>query len=130
MPTTPRNWLLWATSAFCLAMGGVFWAAAAIGRQGSVGAGMFGILTAAAVLLVVAGRTEFVSGLMGANRDERWQLIDLRATAITAIVLILALFGGFVNELVQGHTGAPYTWLAATGGLTYALAVTVFAKRS
>ncbi|HUZ77351.1 MAG TPA: hypothetical protein VMV93_07190, partial [Chloroflexota bacterium] len=60
----------------------------------------------------------------------RWQLIDLRATAITAIVLILALVAGFVSELLKGHTGAPYTWLAAVGGLTYLLAVTVFAKRS
>jgi len=130
MPTAPHNRLLWATSAFCLATGAVFWAAAAIGGQGSLGAGMFGLSAAAAVLLVAAKRTEWISGLFGANRDERWQLIDLRATAITAIVLILALVAGFVSELLKGHTGAPYTWLAAVGGLTYLLAVTVFAKRS
>ena len=45
------------------------------------------------------------------------------------LVLIVALIVAGLTEIAQGHSGSPYTWLCAIGGLSYVLAVAFFRWR-
>ena len=78
---------------------------------------MFGLL------ILVGGRSETVRGLRGDGRDERFRMIDIRATAIAGIVLIIALIGAWLVELARGHDGSPYGQLMAVGGIAYLAAI-------
>jgi hypothetical protein len=61
--------------------------------------------------------------------DQRRVQVELEATALSGVVVIVAAIGGFIFEIAQGHGGAPYTWLAALGGLAYLIAIIVFGRR-
>ncbi len=52
-------------------------------------------------------------------------MLDLRATAYSAFVRVIAILGGFIFEIAQGRSGAPYYWLGAIAGLTYLVCVAV-----
>jgi hypothetical protein len=78
----------------------------------------------AAAVVFASWRSETVRGLLD-RRDERIVGIDLRATAAAGTAIILAVIVGAVVELGRGHSGAPYTWLAAVGGVAYLAAVVV-----
>ena len=45
------------------------------------------------------------------------------------ITVLIAVIIAFLVELARGHSGAPYGWLAAVGGVTYIAAVIVFRIR-
>jgi hypothetical protein len=82
----------------------------------------------AVVLLLVRGRSETVAGLMD-RRDERINALDLRATALTGGVLVVAVLVGFVVDIARGGDGQPYVWLGALGGVTYLVALIVLRFR-
>ena len=63
------------------------------------------------------------------GRDERFRQIDIHATALAGLAVILAIIVAFIVELARGHSGAPYGWLGAIGGVTYIAAVIVFTIR-
>jgi hypothetical protein len=69
--------------------------------------------------LLFGGRSETIRGLCGDGRDERFQRIDIHATAFAGTVVITAIIVGFVVELAHGRDGDPYTWLGALGGVAY-----------
>jgi len=73
-------------------------------------------------LAVLGRRSETVRGLLD-RKDERITGIDLRATAFTAMVLIVAVLVGFVIQVARGGSGWPYDLLGAIGGVSYLLAV-------
>jgi hypothetical protein len=77
-----------------------------------------------------ARRSETISGLGGPGRDERWERIDIHATALAGIVIITVIIGAWLVEVAQGHDGSPYTQLGAIGGLAYVLAVALLRWRS
>jgi hypothetical protein len=54
----------------------------------------------------------------------RFAQIDLRAAA-TGLVLIVS----WLTEIARGHSGSPYDWLCAIGGLAYLLAIAFFRWR-
>jgi hypothetical protein len=56
-------------------------------------------------------------------RDERFQRIDIHATAFAGTAVITAIIIAFLVELARGHDGNPYGWLGAIGGLAYLAAV-------
>ncbi len=60
--------------------------------------------------------------MRGDGRDERWAMIDLRATAVAGLAVIIAIIVGFVIELARGRSGSPYSQLAAVAGIAYLLA--------
>jgi hypothetical protein len=120
----------WWTPAFCVFLGLLMLGAFALG--GDVGDGLvsLGIMVAVAAGILVFGRSETVRGLSGPGRDERWTMIDIHATAITGMVLVIVVIGAFLIEVAQGKDGEPWSLVGAIGGLTYVVAVAVLRWRS
>jgi hypothetical protein len=57
-------------------------------------------------------------------------MIDLRATAVTGLVIMAVLTGAWLVELAEGRDGGPYGQVLAVGGVIYILAVVVLRRRS
>ena len=68
-------------------------------------------------------------GLRGDGRDERFAQIDLQATALAGLALIVALIVAWLVATARGQSGRPYGWLLAIVGLAYLLAVAWFRWR-
>ncbi len=127
----PRARMKWVLPAFSLVVGVAYFLAATAGGKLQLGLEMLGVMVVFGLgILVLGGRSETIRGLRGDGRDERFVMLDLRATAYTALVLILAILGGFIFEIAQGRSGAPYYWLGAIAGLTYIVCVAVLRIRS
>ena len=57
-------------------------------------------------------------------------MIDVHATALTGLVLILVVIGAWLYEIANGRSGNPYGWLGAVAGVAYILAVALLRLRS
>jgi hypothetical protein len=132
VPTERRNPLRskWFLPLFSVFLGGLIFAAKAIGGDPGGGAVSFGILALFGLALLLGGRSETIRGLRGDGRDERFAKMDVHATAIAGTAVIAAIIIAFLVEIAQGKDGMPYTWLGAVGGLTYIAAIVVFRLRS
>ena len=119
----------WFVPLFAVALGLVVFAAQWIGGDPGSGLESLGIMTAVGALFLLGGRSETIRGLRGDGRDERFRQIDIHATALAGLAVILAIIVAFNVELAKGHSGNPYGWLGAIGGLTYLLAIVVFRIR-
>ncbi len=119
----------WFMPTFCLCLGGVVVLAAWLGGQLVTGLIGLAVMTCFGLFIALASGSETIRGLRGDGRDERFALIDLRATAVTGQVLIVAVIVGWLVEIARGHSGGPYDWLGVVGGLAYALAVAFFRWR-
>jgi hypothetical protein len=119
----------WFLPSFSAGMGVVTLAAAWAGGQLATGIIGLGVMTGFGLLVLLAGRSETVRGLRGDGRDERFAQIDLRATAAAGLVLIVVLIVSWLTAIARGHSGSPYDWLCAIGGLAYLLAVALFRWR-
>ena len=120
----------WWMPGFCLFLGAVMLAAFAIGGDVVSGLVCFGIMAALGLVCLLGVRSETLQGLSGPGRDERWAMIDVHATALAGLAVILAIIGGWLYEVASGRDGNPYTWLGAVGGLAYILAVAVLRRRT
>ena len=121
----------WFMPVFSLFLGAAMFVALWIGGKPGTGAGAAGIMVALAALFYFGGRrSETLSGLGGPGRDERWERIDLTATAIAGAVIITAIIVAWLVEVAQGRDGSPYAQLGALGGLSYVLAVAFLRWRS
>ena len=119
----------WFLPLFCLGLGLVVLVASWLGGQ--LGAGVYGLVVLAVfglALLLLSGRSETLRGLT-IGRDERFAQIDLRATAVAGLVLITTVIVAWLVEIARGHSGNPYGWLGAIGGVAYILAVAFFRWR-
>jgi hypothetical protein len=126
MRITRSKWFL---PLFAVALGLVMFGAQWIGGNPGSGLGSLGIMTAFGALVLLGGRSETIRGLRGDGRDERFRQIDIHATAIAGLAVIMAIIVAFVVELARGHNGSPYAWLGAIGGLAYLVAIIVFRLR-
>ena len=77
-----------------------------------------------------ASRSETLGGLGGPGRDERWAMIDLRASALAGFVLITVVIGAFLYEIANGDDGEPYAQLGAIAGVAYIVALIAGRLRS
>ena len=117
--------------AFSLFLGVLMFVAFWIGDNPGQGAAAAAVMAVvAAVFFFGARRSETLAGLGGPARDERWERIDVHATALAGIVLVLAIIGAWLVEIAQGKDGSPYAQLGAVGGLAYVLAVALLRWRS
>jgi len=126
MRLTRSKWFVPLLSVF---LGLVLFAAQWVGGDPGSGLGSLGIMTAFGALILLGGRSETIRGLRGDGRDERFRMMDIHATALAGLAVILAIIVAFIVELAQGHNGTPYGWLGAIGGLTYLVAIVVFRIR-
>ena len=113
----------WFTPALCLGLGAMVLLAGWLGGQLVSGIWGLAVMAAFGLIVALANGSETIRGLRGDGRDERFAQMDLRATAITGQVLILAVIISWLVEIAQGHSGNPYQWLGAIAGLTYLIAV-------
>ena len=88
---------------------------------------LFGVIAA---VFALGGRSETVRQLRGDGRDERWARIDLAATALSGLVLIVVIIAACFYEWAHGRDGAPYTQLGAVAGVSYLAALAILARRS
>jgi hypothetical protein len=119
----------WFMPLFCLGLGVAVFVPSWLG--GHPGEGLFSLAVLAGfglVLLLVAGRSETIRGLTF-GRDERFAQIDLRATAVAGLAVLIALIVAWMVAVAQGHSGNPYGWLLALSGLAYIAAVAFFRWR-
>jgi hypothetical protein len=120
----------WWMPGFCLVLGAVVFAAFAIGGNAGDGLICFGVLAAVGGVFLFGRGSETLQGIGGPGRDERWAMIDVHATALAGLVVILAIIGGWLYEVANGRDGDPYTWLGAVAGLAYIIAVAILRRRS
>ena len=120
----------WWMPAFALLIGVIMFVAFAIGGDVTGGAISLAIMAGAGALFLFGRRGETLRGIGGPERDERWEMIDLRAVAYTGLVLITFIIGGFLYEVARGEDGSPYTLMGAVGGLAYVLFVALLRRRS
>jgi hypothetical protein len=124
---TSRKYL--ATPIFGVLMGVVYLVALSVAGNPVSGVLAFAVMVAfSGGLLLARRRSETVRGLLD-HRDERISAIDLRATAVTALVMIAVVLVAFVVEIARGQSGWPYSLLGAVGGVTYLAAVIVLRIR-
>lgn len=120
----------WFMPAFSVALGVIMLAAMWIGGHPASGFGALGVMSAVGVVFLFGGRSETIRGLRGDGRDERFAMIDLKATAAAGVVVILAVIIAFLIEVAKGHSGNPYSWLGAIAGLAYTIAIGALRWRS
>jgi hypothetical protein len=119
----------WFLPSFSLALGLVMLAVSWLGGSPGQGVISLAVLAAFGLIILLAGRSETVRGLRGDGRDERFAQIDLQATALSGLAVIVALIVAWLVATARGQSGSPYDWLLAIGGLTYVLAVGWFRWR-
>ena len=119
----------WFVPLLSVALGIVVFAAQWIGGDPGSGLVSPAIMTGFGALILLGGRSETIRGLRGDGRDERFRRIDIHATALAGLVVIAAIMVASIIELAKGHSGSPYGWLGAIGGLTYLVAIVVFRIR-
>lgn len=119
----------WFVPLFSVALGIVLFAAQWIGGDPGSGLESLAIITAFGAVILFGGRSETIRGLRGDGRDERFRMIDIHATALAGLAVILAIIVACIVELAKGHNGNPYAWLGAIGGVTYLVAIVVFRIR-
>jgi hypothetical protein len=132
MAMAARSWWFnkWVQPVFAAVLGLVMWAAFWAGGDPAFGFICFLIMAAFGLLLLLGGRSEMVRGMRGDGRDERWAMIDLRATALAGLVVITAVIVAFVVDIARGGDGMPYAWLGALGGVAYLVGLFIGRWRS
>ena len=119
----------WFLPAFSLVLGLIMLAVSWLGGSPVQGVISLAVLAAFGLVILLAGRSETVRGLRGDGRDERVAQIDLQATALSGLAVIVALIVAWLVATARGQSGSPYGWLLAIAGLTYLLAVAWFRWR-
>ena len=81
------------------------------------------------VFLIGGRRSETLAGLGSPGRDERWEMIDMRATTFAGSVLIAALIGCWLWDIAHNGDGSPYGQLMAITGVAYIAGVALLRWR-
>jgi hypothetical protein len=120
----------WWMPAFSLFLGLLMLAAFWIGGSLVDGLVAFAVMAAVGALFFFGRRSETLQGLGGPGRDERWEQIDVHATALTGLILIAVIIGAFLVDVARGGDGNPYGLLAAVAGVAYIASVAILRARS
>jgi hypothetical protein len=120
----------WFMPAFSTVLGllilGAFVAADDLGT----GVAGLGMMVAVGLIFLIGGRrSETLAGLGGPGRDERWEMIDTRATAFAGSVLIAALIACWLWNIAHDGDGSPYGQLMAITGVAYIAGVALLRWR-
>jgi hypothetical protein len=126
MQLTKSKWFL---PLFAVALGLIVFAAQWIGGDPKSGLVSLAIMVAFGAAILLGGRSETIRGLRGDGRDERFRKIDLHATALAGLAVMIAVIVASIVEFARGHNPGSYGWLAVIGGVTYLVAIIVFRIR-
>jgi hypothetical protein len=98
---------------------------------GHPGSGLVSLATGVALggLVLLGGRSETIRGLRGDGRDERFRKIDIHATAVAGLAVLVTTITASIVQLARGHQPGPYGWITAIGCGSYIAAVVVFRVR-
>jgi hypothetical protein len=128
--TTTMSRSRWMVPALSVALGLVFLAAAAIGGQPGVGAGMLAVMVVyAGLLLVLPGRSELGGVLAGRPVDERLESFGLHATAVAGVAALAVALGGFVVATATGRDAGAFALVATVGAIAYLASLAWFRLR-
>ena len=116
--------------AFSLFLGGAVFVAMSLGSDMREGVMALGVMAAVGALFLFGSRSETLRGLGGPGRDERWAMIDTRATAFAGTVLLTVIICVWLYELARGQDGSPYGRLLAISGAAYIAAIAWLRWRS
>jgi hypothetical protein len=119
----------WFVPLFSVSLGLVVFAAQWVGGDPGSGLVSLGIMTVFGLLILLGGRSETIRGLRGDGRDERFRKIDIHATALAGLAVMIAVIVASIVELARGRDPGAYGWLAVVGAVTYLAAVVVFRMR-
>jgi hypothetical protein len=126
----PNRWDLrgvrrsrWFQPLLAIFLGAVLLAVLSIGGHPQEGTVAFAVMVGFAIFLLAGDRSDTIRALRGDGRDERFELIQLRAATLAARLVLLAVVVGSLVEVTRGNSGAPYTWLSALGGVTFLASV-------
>ena len=119
----------WLTPLTSVALGAAMLAALWSGGHPGEGLAALGVMVLVALGLALGGRSDTVRALRGDGRDERFAMIDMRATAAAGLAVILALIVAYLVAVASGRSGQPYEWLCAVAGFAYIAAVLVLRRR-
>ena len=120
----------WFLPAFSFAIGVLFLVVFWVGGDVESGVWSLAVMSVFAVAILALGRFDLVRGLRGDGRDEYWERLDIHATALAGLVVIIAIIAMCAWEWAHGRDGSPYVQLGAIGGLAYVLAVIGLRLRS
>lgn len=88
------------------------------------------IMIAYGLLLLLGGRSEFISALARPSEDERTFAVHLRASAVAGNVLVAVIVAAFLVELARGDQNPqPWMQLGALFGVCYLAAALWFVRR-
>ena len=119
----------WTTPLVAVAIGVAYLVAGGVGGDWQFGVFGLALMSAIAVVLLLARRySETIAGLLDRG-DERINSIDSQATVFAGMVVITAVIVGFVAEIARGQDGSPYSQLGALGGVSYVAALVVLRLR-
>jgi len=130
MPTRDLTRSRWWMPGFSLFLGAIMLVAFTIGDNVGQGLISLGIMAVLAAIFAFGRRSETLQGIGGPGRDERWAMIDLRATAMTGLVTITFVIGAFLYEVASGEDGEPWSQIGAIAGLSYVISVALLRWRS
>jgi hypothetical protein len=120
----------WFLPAFTVVLGPVLGGAQWKGGDRQTGLTSMAIFVAIATVLVLGGRSETIRMIRGDGRDERWARIDLAATALSGLVLIMAIIAACAWEWAHGRDGSPFVQLGAIAGVAYIAGLAILRTRS
>jgi len=119
----------WFVPLFAVVLGLAAFAAQWIGGDPVGGLLSLAIMTAVGALILLGGRSETIRGLRGDGRDERFRKIDIHATALSGLAMVVFVIVAALVEFAHGHGPGAYGWVAVVGGVTYLVAIVVFRIR-
>ena len=122
----------WIVPGFALILG-LLIAASLLGSDATPAQAAVAFATVAgyAILLVaLQSRSDVASLLSGMPRDERWDMINLRALSLAAQVLAVGLVAAFLVTQFRGGDAMPYALMGGLFGLAYLGGIAWYRARS
>ena len=89
----------WTLPVFSLFLGAAMLAAMWVGGSLRDGLYSFAVMAGVALILLLGGRSETIRGLRGDGRDERFAMMDMRATAFAGSVVIGVIIVAWLVEV-------------------------------
>jgi hypothetical protein len=120
----------WFLPVFTIVLGAALGGAQWKGGDRETGLTSMAFFIAIAAVLFFGGRSETIRMIRGDGRDERWARIDLAATALSGLTVIMAIIVACAWEWAHGRDGTPFVQLGAIAGLAYIAALAVLRARS